>query len=97
MGAHDWVGELVTSGVVASIELGDTSADYPDVAINAATYDGETYLLPYAVENLALLRNADLVPEPATTFDDMIAKGTAAGVTYPFVVEQGADGNPNHL
>lgn len=97
MGAHDWVGELVTNGVVAPIELGDTSADYLDVAINAATYDGKTYLLPYAVENLALLRNADLVPEPATTFDDMIAKGTAAGVEYPFVVEQGADGNPYHL
>ncbi|MET3769430.1 arabinogalactan oligomer/maltooligosaccharide transport system substrate-binding protein [Marisediminicola sp. UYEF4] len=97
MGAHDWVGELVTNGVVAPIELGDTAADYLDVAINAATYDGKTYLLPYAVENLALLRNADLVPEPATTFDDMIAKGTAAGVEYPFVVEQGADGNPYHL
>ncbi len=97
MGAHDWVGELVTNGVVAPIELGDTAAGYLDVAINAATYDGKTYLLPYAVENLALLRNADLVPEPATTFDDMIAKGTAAGVDYPFVVEQGADGNPYHL
>lgn len=97
MGAHDWVGELVTNGVVAPIELGDTAAGYLDVAINAATYDGKTYLLPYAVENLALLRNADLVPEPATTFDDMIAKGTAAGVQYPFVVEQGADGNPYHL
>lgn len=97
MGAHDWLGELVTNGVVAPIELGDSAADYLDVAINAATYEGQVYQLPYAVENLAMLRNADLVPEAATSFDDMIAKGTAAGLAQPFVVEQGAEGNPYHL
>jgi len=97
MGAHDWLGELVTNGVVSPIELGDSAANFLDVAVNASTYDGKTYMLPYAVENLALLRNADLVPTAVTSFDDMIAKGTAAGVTYPFMVEQGADGNPYHL
>lgn len=97
MGAHDWLGELVTNGVVSPIELGDSSANFLDVAVKAATYDNKTYMLPYAVENLALLRNADLVPTAPTSFDDMIAKGTAAGVTYPFMVEQGADGNPYHL
>ncbi|AYF98129.1 sugar ABC transporter substrate-binding protein [Protaetiibacter intestinalis] len=97
MGAHDWLGELTTNGVVAPLELGDSAADYLDVAIQAATYDGTVYMLPYAVENIALLRNADLVPEAATSFDDMIAKGQAAGLTQPFVVEQGAEGNPYHL
>ncbi len=97
MGAHDWLGELVTNGVVSPIELGAKADGFLDVAITAATYDGQVYELPYAVENLALLRNADLVAEPATSYDDMIAKGTAAGVTYPFLVEQGVDGNPYHL
>lgn len=97
MGAHDWAGELSTNGVVAPLELGDSAADYLPVAIDAATYDGSVYLLPYAVENIAVLRNADLIPEPAANFDDMIAKGTAAGLTQPFVVEQGAEGNPYHL
>jgi arabinogalactan oligomer/maltooligosaccharide transport system substrate-binding protein len=97
MGAHDWLGELSTNGVVAPIELGDTSADYLPVALQASNYDGTTYMLPYAVENIAILRNADLVPEAATSFDDMIAKGQAAGLTTPFVVEQGAEGNPYHL
>ncbi|MET1019840.1 MAG: extracellular solute-binding protein [Microterricola sp.] len=97
MGAHDWLGELVTNGVVAPIELSDKQDEFLEVAYNAATYDGNQYLLPYAVENLALLRNADLVAEAATSFDDMIAKGTAAGVEFPFVVEQGAEGNPYHL
>ena len=97
MGAHDWLGELSTNGVVAPLELGDSAADYLDVAINASTYDGTVYMLPYAVENIAVLRNADIIPEPATSFDDMIAKGQAAGLTQPFVVEQGAEGNPYHL
>jgi len=90
MGAHDWLGELSTNGVVAPIELGDSSEDYLPVALQAATYEGTVYMLPYAVENIAVLRNADLVPEPATSFDDMVSKGT-------FVVEQGAEGNPYHL
>lgn len=97
MGAHDWLGELSTNGVVAPLELGDSAGDYLPVAIQAATYEGTVYMLPYAVENIAVLRNADLIPEPATSFDDMIAKGTAAGLTQPFVVEQGAEGNPYHL
>ncbi|WP_336502134.1 maltose ABC transporter substrate-binding protein [Microbacterium paraoxydans] len=90
MGAHDWLGELSTNGVVAPIELGDSSEDYLPVALQAATYEGTVYMLPYAVENIAVLRNADLVPEPATSFDDMVSQGT-------FVVEQGAEGNPYHL
>ena len=97
MGAHDWLGELVTNGVVSPIELGDKAADFLPVALNAATYDGKVYQLPYAVENLALLRNADLAPTAPTSYDEMIALGTAAGVQYPFVVEQGVDGNPYHL
>lgn len=97
MGAHDWLGELTTNGVVAPLELGDSAGDYLDVAIQAATYDGTVYMLPYAVENIAVLRNADIVPEAASSFDDMIAKGQAAGLAQPFVVEQGAEGNPYHL
>lgn len=97
MGAHDWLGELTTNGVIAPLELGSKSADFLPVALDASTYDGTVYELPYAVENLAMLRNADLVPEAATSFDDMIALGTAAGVEFPFVVEQGENGNPYHL
>ncbi|WP_460796747.1 sugar ABC transporter substrate-binding protein [Microbacterium sp. GXF0217] len=97
MGAHDWLGELSTNGVVAPLELGDSAEDYLPVALQASTYDGTVYMLPYAVENIAVLRNADLIPEAATSWDDMLAKGQAAGLAHPFVVEQGAEGNPYHL
>jgi arabinogalactan oligomer/maltooligosaccharide transport system substrate-binding protein len=90
MGAHDWLGELSTNGVVAPIELGDSADGYLPVATQAATYDGTVYMLPYAVENIAVLRNTKLVPEAPKSFDEMVSKGT-------FVVEQGAEGNPYHL
>jgi arabinogalactan oligomer/maltooligosaccharide transport system substrate-binding protein len=97
MGAHDWLGELTTNGVVAPLELGDSAANYMDVAINAATYDGTVYMLPYAVENIAVLRNTALVPDAPATYDDMIQAGKDAGLDHPFVVEQGVEGNPYHL
>ncbi|GAA3599288.1 extracellular solute-binding protein [Klugiella xanthotipulae] len=98
MGAHDWAGELVTNGVISPIELGDKAADFSDVALRAATYEGKVYQLPYAVENIAILRNTALAAETTpATWDDMIAAGKAAGTKYPFVVEQKADGDPYHL
>ena len=63
MGAHDWLGELTTNGVIAPLELGDKASDFLPVALDASTYNGVVYELPYAVENLAMLRNADLVPD----------------------------------
>src|SRR5699024_2860366 len=87
MGAHDWLGELSTNGVVAPLELGDSAANYLDVAIEASTYDGTVYMLPYAVENLAMLRNAELVPERPESFDAMLTAGQDAGLDMPFVVQ----------
>ncbi|CAH0197763.1 MULTISPECIES: maltose ABC transporter substrate-binding protein [unclassified Microbacterium] len=98
VGAHDWLGVLATNGVVAPVELGDKAAEFEKVAIDAWSYEGQTYGVPYAIENIALLRNTDLVPEAPTDFADMIAKGEAAGTEYPFLVgldPEAAD--PYHL
>jgi arabinogalactan oligomer / maltooligosaccharide transport system substrate-binding protein len=98
IGAHDWLGGFVQDGLVAPIELGDKASEFQDVAIQAFTNEGKVYGLPYATENIALMRNTDLVPEAPTSFDDMIAKGTAAGVQYPFVVGlDPANADPYHL
>lgn len=94
IGAHDWLGSLVTNGVVAPIELGDNSGDFNPVAIEAFTYDGQVYGLPYAVENIAIIRNADLVDETPATFDEMIEMGKGAGTEFPFLVQTGETGDP---
>jgi arabinogalactan oligomer/maltooligosaccharide transport system substrate-binding protein len=49
IGAHDWLGELVTNGVVAPVDLGANAASFSDVAVKGVTYDGKTYGVPYAV------------------------------------------------
>ena len=56
---------------------------FQDVAIDAFTYDGQTYGLPYAVENIALVRNTDLVPEAPATFEEMIAAATDYKASTP--------------
>ncbi len=98
VGAHDWLGTLVTNGVVAPVELGDAASDYEKVAVDAWSYEGKIYGVPYAIENIGLLRNTDLAPEAPTSYDDMIAKGKAAGTEYAFLVgldPEAAD--PYHL
>ncbi|MGF3055534.1 sugar ABC transporter substrate-binding protein [Microbacterium sp. YY-01] len=98
VGAHDWLGVLATNGVVAPVELGDRKGDFEQVAVDAWSYDGQVYGVPYAIENIALLRNTDLVAEAATDFDDMVAKGKASGTDYAFLVGlDPEEADPYHL
>ncbi len=74
IGAHDWLGELVQSGVVAPIDL-PNSAEYEQVGLNAFTFEGQLYGVPVAIENIGLFRNTDLVPEPVTDWNELISIG----------------------
>jgi arabinogalactan oligomer/maltooligosaccharide transport system substrate-binding protein len=87
VGAHDWLGALVTAGVVDTIDLGDAAGDFEQVALDAMTYDGQLYALPYSVETIALIQNTALVGDEApSSWDDMIERGLAAGTERPFVI-----------
>jgi len=102
VGAHDWLGKLVQNGVVSPLELGDRASEFQDVAVTAMSYEGQTYGLPYSVENIALVRNVDIAPEAPETFDDLIAAGQAAvaegAAEYPFLVGlDPAAADPYHL
>lgn len=94
VGAHDWLGELTANGVVAPIELGDKASEFEQVALDAFTYDGQVYGLPYAVENIALIRNTALAPEAPATWDDAVAMGQAAGTQFPILIQVGETGDP---
>lgn len=101
-GAHDWTGKLVQSGVIAPVELGATKANFQDVSVKAFTYDGKTYGVPYAVENIALVRNTDLAPDAPATWDDLVKVGkeaVAAGkAKYPVLLQQdAAKGDAYHM
>ena len=72
--AHDTLGALVESGVVAPIDL-PTAGDFETVGLNAFAFDGQLYGVPVAIENLGLFRNVDLVPDPVTEWDDLLSAG----------------------
>jgi maltose-binding protein MalE len=73
IGAHDWIGELVVNGVVEPIDLGARAEEFFQVALDAFSYGGSLYGLPYATEALGLFRNTTLVPEAPATFEDLLA------------------------
>jgi len=92
VGAHDWLGALVAAGVVDTIDLGDKASEFEPVALEAMTYDGQLYALPYSLETIALVQNVDLVgAEAPATWDDMIQKGLASGAERPFVINTGGE------
>jgi arabinogalactan oligomer / maltooligosaccharide transport system substrate-binding protein len=97
VGAHDWLGELLANGVVSTIDLGDASGDFEEVAIAAFSQDGQLYGLPYTVENIGLIRNADLTDVVPATWDEMLEAAAAAGTTYPVVMPIGEEGDPYHM
>jgi len=98
LGAHDWIGELNASGLLAPVELGPNAANFAPNAVQAFTYtDGKVYGMPQATENIALIYNTDLVPTPPTTFDEVKTMSQAikdAGTRYGFLRQVG---DPYHF
>jgi maltose/maltodextrin transport system substrate-binding protein/arabinogalactan oligomer/maltooligosaccharide transport system substrate-binding protein len=75
--AHDQAGTLVSNGLLAEVDLGDKAADFASVALDACTFDGTLYCMPYATENLAFFYNTDLVPTAPATWDEVLSTGEA--------------------
>jgi maltose-binding protein MalE len=87
IGAHDWLGELVTNGVLEPMDLGAKASSFDPVSLKAFTYNGKLYGVPYAVEAIALMYNKDYVPTPPKTWDEL--KQIAKKLQDDKKVEQG--------
>ncbi len=96
-GANDWVGDLAKNGVIAPLELGEKTDGMSERSVQGFTLDGALYGVPYAVENLALVRNNALATETPATFDELIEVGKASGAEFPVMIQQGAEGDAYHL
>jgi maltose/maltodextrin transport system substrate-binding protein/arabinogalactan oligomer/maltooligosaccharide transport system substrate-binding protein len=94
IGAHDWIGQLNADNLLAPIELDEElAAEFSPISLQAFTIDGVLYAVPYAVENVALFRNTELVPDAPATWEDVrtisqeiIESGAAQ---YGFVYQRG--------
>ena len=98
IGAHDWLGELAVNGLLAAIDVSEVADQFLPASLSAFVYDGVQYGLPYAAENVAFVRNVDLVPDNPETWDDvravseaLIAEGASQ---YGFVT---FDSDPYHF
>lgn len=109
VGAHDWTGQLVSAGVIAPVELGAALSDFTENSVAAFSYDGSLYGMPYAVENIGLICNSEMVPAQPATWDELADAGVQIALNpdagdpyhmYPlqtsfgaFVFEKNEDGS----
>jgi maltose-binding protein MalE len=86
--AHDWLGEFAIQQI--ALEVPDSAIKEADdiipAAFDAARIDGKLYGMPLFVESVALIYNKALIPEPPTTWDELVtmAQGVTQGDVYGF-------------
>jgi len=75
VGAHDWIGNLVQNGAIDPVQLtAEQQRSLAPNAVKAVTFNGQIYGVPYATENLALIRNTKLAPAAPATIEDLVAQ-----------------------
>jgi arabinogalactan oligomer/maltooligosaccharide transport system substrate-binding protein len=102
VGAHDWIGNLVQNGTIEPIQLTDEQKGaFNPIAIKGVTFNGQVYAVPYAVENLALIRNTELAAEAPKTLDELVAAGkklkSSKKATEILALQVGTNGDAYHI
>ena len=102
VGAHDWIGNLVQNGAIDPVQLSaEQKTGLAANALKAVTFNGQTYGVPYATENLALIRNTDLAPAAPATIEDLVSNGkklqAAKKVSEILCLQSGQNGDAYHL
>lgn len=72
VGAHDWIGPLKASNLLLPVTIANAS-QFDKRDKDAFKLSGATYGVPLAVENIALFRNANMVPKAPKTMADIEA------------------------
>jgi len=71
---HDKLGQMVVGELaLPNPYVDDLAADFLAPAVNAVTYNGVSYGYPLAIETYALFYNKDLISEPPTTWEEILA------------------------
>ncbi|MDD2202353.1 MAG: extracellular solute-binding protein [Firmicutes bacterium] len=69
------LGQLVITGTVAPIQTKFMDlSNFMDVGLNAATFGGKLYGVPYDISGVAMIYNKAIWPKPPATFDEVIEK-----------------------
>jgi arabinogalactan oligomer/maltooligosaccharide transport system substrate-binding protein len=98
VGAHDWIGNLVQNGAIEPVQLSDQQkSGLAANALKAVTFNGQLYGVPYATENLALIRNTDLAPKAPATIEDLVANAKRIKTQEILCLQVGPTGDAYHL
>src|SRR5690606_30874039 len=70
-----------------------------EAALSVGQYNGAQVMLPYVLKGVVLFRNIAIQPEPASSWDDLVATAQAAtsGDTYGALIEVGSFFSYGHL
>lgn len=101
VGRSEWVGSLVESGLVAAQDASRTAGSFRAVAVNGFQYSGRQYGVPFATDNIALVRNTDLAKRAPKSIDQMARLGLALAETtkqrvLPIALPVGSGGDALH-
>ncbi len=84
IGSSEWTDRLASNGFVAS--LGDAKlAGFSDAVVRGTSFAGSLYGVPYSIESLALVCDAERVASQPRTGEELIALG------YRVVLNPGGD------
>lgn len=102
LGPHDWIGYLVQEQVIEPWSISPHHrTSFVQRALEAVTYEGQLYGLPYTMDSPILIRNTDLAPEPPTSFEELITSGERLRKTgraeQIMAVPVGPDGEPFYM
>ncbi|PKH09337.1 extracellular solute-binding protein [Moritella sp. Urea-trap-13] len=76
---NDRIGELADQYLITSTNF--TNTGFTDAATNAATYNGQTYMVPMSTDTTLFLYNKDMVKEVPNTLKEIPASDWAAKFT----------------
>lgn len=100
VGAHDWIGELVENGSIDHVEI-PNAQDFQPIAIDAVSYQGQTWGVPWDVEALVLFCNKEFAPDTYSTFEDVYevteAAKSAGKVEHTISLDQGTTGDAYNM
>lgn len=74
---HNQLGKYLQAGIVAPVDISANKAKFQPQAVAAVSANGNTYGVPWAVENVAMFTNKTLSPTCPATMDDAVATAKA--------------------
>lgn len=90
VGSHDWTGTLAQSGAINPLEVTSAFDSFRANALSAFAFENSLFGIPFAVENIGLVCNSQLVPNQPETWQELEAVG------FEIAMSRGA-GDPYHL